>query len=75
MTTKKSAATPQQLASFTARKVTGLADALGDAVPDSLAAWKARYLTFAVVGVRSPAVAEKIALHLDRFIRFFTDSW
>jgi integrase len=75
MTTKKNAVTPQQLASFTSRKVTGLVDTLHDEVPDALAAWMARYLTFAVVGVRSPAVAEKIALHLDRFIRFFTDSY
>jgi hypothetical protein len=71
--TKKTAATPQQLAIFTSRKVTGLADTLGDAVPDSLPAWMARYLSFAVVGVRYPAVAEKIALHLDRFVRFFTE--
>ena len=55
--------------------MTGLADTLREAVPDSLAAWMARYLTFAVVGVRSPAVAEKIALHLDRFIQFFTESY
>jgi site-specific recombinase XerC len=75
MTTKKNAVTPQQLASFTSRKVTGLVDTLHDEVPDALAAWMARYLTFAIVGVRSPAVAEKIALHLDRFIRFFTDSY
>jgi integrase len=75
MTTKNATATAQQLASFTSRKVTGLADALHDAVPDSLPAWMARYLTFAVVGVRSPAVAEKIALHLDRFIQFFIESY
>jgi hypothetical protein len=55
--------------------VTGLADTVHDAVPDSLPAWMARYLTFAIVGVRSPAVAEKIALHLDRFIQFFIDSY
>jgi integrase len=75
MTTKNIPATAQQLGNFTSRKVTGLADALSDAVPDSLTAWMARYLTFAVVGVRSPAVAEKIALHLDRFIHFFTESY
>jgi integrase len=75
MTTKKTAVTPQQLANFTSRKVMGLADALRDDVPDSLAAWMARYLTFAVVGVRSPAVAEKIALHLDRFLQSLTASY
>jgi len=75
MTTKNTPITAPQFTSFTARKVTGLADTLHDAVPDSLAAWMARYLTFAVVGVRSPAVAEKIALHLDRFIRFFSERY
>ncbi len=75
MTTKHPPASPQQLVNFTSRKVTGLADTLHDAVPDSLTAWTARYLTFAVVGVRSPAIAEKIALHLDRFIQFFTESY
>jgi hypothetical protein len=69
MRTRNSPVTPQHLARFTSRKVTGLADALREAVLDSLPAWMARYLTFAVVGVRSPAVAEKIALHLNPFIR------
>ena len=68
-------ATRQQLTNFTSRKVTGLADALHDPIPDSLPAWMTRYLTFAVVGVRSPAVAEKIALHLDRFAHFFTERY
>lgn len=67
--------TRQQPTNFTSRKVTGLADALHDPIPDSLPAWMTRYLTFAVVGVRSPAVAEKIALHLDRFTHFFTESY
>ena len=75
MTTKNTPATAAQLASFTSRKVTGLADTLSEAVPDAVAAWMARYLTFAVVGVRSPAVAEKIALHLDRFTQFFSESY
>lgn len=75
MTTKSPPATRQQLTNFTSRKVTGLADALRDAIPDSLAAWMTRYLTFAVVGVRSPAVAEKIALHLDRFAHFFAEGY
>jgi integrase len=44
-------------------------------VPDSLAAWATRYLALAVVGVRSPAVTQKIALHLDRFIAFFNESY
>lgn len=73
MTTRN--ATAQHLTNFTSRKVTGLADTLRETIPDSLTAWMTRYLTFAVVGVRSPAVAEKIALHLDRFTRFFTESY
>jgi integrase len=44
-------------------------------VPDSLAAWATRYLALAVVGVRSPAVTQKIALHLDRIVAFFVDSY
>ncbi len=75
MTTKNTPMTAPQLTSFTARKVTGRADTLRDTVPDALPAWMTRYLTFAIVGVRSPAVAEKIALHLDRFIQFFTESY
>jgi integrase len=35
--------------------------------PDSLQAWAGRYLDAAVRGVRSPEVADKIALHLARF--------
>jgi len=72
---KTTPATRQQLTNFTSRKVTGLADTLPDPIPDSLPAWMTRYLIFAVVGVRSPAVAEKIALHLDRFTHFFTESY
>jgi hypothetical protein len=34
-----------------------------------------RYLTLAVVGVQAPAVAQKIALHLDRFVAFFIESY
>jgi len=75
MTTKNAPITAPQLASFTARKVTGPVDTLRDKIPDALPAWMTRYLTFAVVGVRSPAVAAKIALHLDRFIRFFSERY
>ena len=45
------------------------------AIPDRMSVWMERYLTFAVVGVRSPAVATKIALHLSRFRRFFEDAY
>ena len=40
-------------------------------LPDELSAWRERYLRLAVAGVRSPAVAVKIALHLQRFTDFF----
>jgi len=38
---------------------------------DSLTAWFGYYQQLAVLGVRSAAVAQKIALHLDRFQTFF----
>src|SRR5215203_3244599 len=59
------------LPNVTARKVRAVPGGLAEDVPDSLAAWATRYLALAVVGVRSPAVTQKIALHLDRFIGFF----
>lgn len=42
---------------------------------DSLAAWITHYQQFAVAGVRSPAVAAKIALHLDRFLTYFQTTY
>ena len=44
-----------------------------DPTPDSLQAWTDRYKTLVVEGVRSPEVAAKIGLHLDRFRGFFVD--
>ena len=41
--------------------------------PDSLQAWTDRYKTLVVEGVRSPQVAAKIDLHLDRFLAFFSE--
>ncbi len=43
--------------------------------PDSVNSWLERYLALAVTGVRSEAVAEKIALHLGRFARFFEEAY
>ena len=63
------------LPNFTARKVQAVPGGIAEDVPDSLAAWATRYLALAVVGVRSPAVTQKIALHLDRFVGFFVDSY
>jgi site-specific recombinase XerD len=45
------------------------------AIADSLDAWMAHYLQLAVVGVRSEAVAQKIALHLSRFQDFFVNAY
>jgi len=67
--------TLQYLPQFTARKVQALPGGLAPDLPDSLATWATRYLALAVVGVRSPAVAQKIALHLDRFVGFFVDGY
>lgn len=63
------------LPNFTARKVQAIPAGLPQDVPDSLSAWATRYLALAVVGVRSPAVTQKIALHLDRFIAFFQEGY
>src|SRR3954470_20207419 len=63
------------LPNFTARKVQAVPVGLPEDVPDSLAAWATRYLALAVVGVRSEAVTRKIALHLDRFLGFFRESY
>jgi len=42
-----------------------------ESVPDSLHAWMERYRAFAIEGLRSPAIAQKIVLHLERFRQFF----
>src|SRR5829696_4325774 len=63
------------LPNFTARKVQAISGGLSEDVPDSLAVWATRYLALAVVGVRSPAVTQKIALHLDRFVAYFVESY
>ena len=69
---------PVDLAKFTSRKAKGPPTGppeVPDEVPDSLAAWIARYRQLAVAGVRSDAVAAKIALHLARFRRFFSEAY
>src|SRR5215210_7686522 len=63
------------LPNVTARKVQAVPGGLPADVPDSLTDWATRYLALAVVGVRSPAVTQKIALHLDRFVAFFQASY
>lgn len=46
-----------------------------EAIDDSLESWIESYLQLAVVGVRSEAVAQKIALHVRRFQAFFVDAY
>jgi integrase len=75
MTASPSSKTPTHLPNFTARKVQAIPGGLPADVPDSLTAWATRYLALAVVGVRSAAVTQKIALHLDRFVGFFDESY
>jgi integrase len=43
--------------------------------PDSLAYWLERYQHLAVQHTRSEAVARKIALHLERFLSFFKQTY
>jgi len=75
MTRKSASQTLSYLPQFTTRKVTAVPTGRSSDLPDSLAEWAARYLTLAVIGVRSPAVTQKIALHLDRFVGFFVASY
>ncbi len=75
MNSSASAKTLVYLPNFTARKVYAVPGGPSEDVPDSLAARATRYLALAVVGVRSEEVARKIALHLDRFVGFFVDSY
>lgn len=74
MSTENERVEPLQLENYTSRKVKG-AVRTDDEPPESLHAWIGRYLTLAVTGVRSPAVADKIALHLGRFAQFFEEAY
>jgi len=67
MSTKKSSEKIMYFPKFTSRKN----NAGGDADQESFATWMAQYQQLAVAGVRSAAVAHKIALHLERFRQFF----
>jgi site-specific recombinase XerD len=73
-----SATSTPHLVEFTSRKVDGSLVPFVGAAPDTveaLSAWISRYLTLAVVGVRSEEVADKIALHLERFATFFKEAY
>jgi integrase len=65
---------PVYLEKFTSQKDVASVSAVTD-LADSLSAWMAHYLRLAVTGVRSEAVADKIALHLQRFLTFFHDRY
>jgi site-specific recombinase XerD len=67
--------TGRYLDKFTRRKVQEEVSHHKTAIADSLDAWMAHYLQLAVVGVRSEAVAQKIALHLSRFQDFFVNAY
>jgi site-specific recombinase XerD len=68
---KTAAEKVQYLDKFTARKVQDDKTHLLATLPDSLDSWITQYLHLAVIGVRSLAVTQKIALHLARFLEYF----
>ncbi|GAC1446088.1 MAG: hypothetical protein NVSMB52_09540 [Chloroflexota bacterium] len=74
MSQKSMANEALDLAKCTAQKVEGRGTGVSD-LPDSLAAWMAHYLRLAITGVRSEAVAYKIALHFEQFLSFFYDRY
>src|ERR1035438_8953926 len=66
---------PQHPANLATRKDFPPVHGLGPAPAETLAAWIDDYLSLAVTGVRSPAVAAKITLHLARFRGFFLQAY
>jgi site-specific recombinase XerD len=65
----------QYLDKFTRRKVQMGFHQPSEGFPDSLDVWIETYLRLAVMGVRSEAVTQKIALHLHRFQEFFVNAY
>jgi len=63
------------LGKFTERKVQRAVNPAKTVLADSLESWITSYLTMAVTGVRSRAVADKITLHLNRFQHFFLEAY
>ncbi len=74
MNTENGPREPLQLGKYTSRKVKGSTEQ-GGGPRGSLLAWIERYLSLAVTGVRSEAVADKITLHLGRFAAFFDETY
>ena len=75
MSPKRPTANLAYLENFTSRKVERVSARLVGTAPDSLAAWIERYLTLAVVGVRSEEVIKKVTLHLQRFVAFYKEGY
>jgi hypothetical protein len=74
----QSTASTPHLAEITSRKVEGAVVPFAGAAPnavEALSGWLTRYLTLAVVGVRSEEVADKLALHLQRFATFYKEAY
>jgi len=71
MSTKKQPEKVVYLPKFTSRKNNAGINASADADQDTIDSWMREYQQLAVAGVRSAAVAHKIALHLERFRQFF----
>ncbi len=75
MTTTGSANSSADPRKFASRKVQQAFDRPLALLSDSLTDWMAAYLRLTVDGVRSAGVAQKIALHLQRFQAFFTQAY
>jgi len=71
MTTKPSPDRGTDRPQTPSRKAETLVLPAVESVPDSLQAWMERYRAFAIDAARLPAIAQKIALHLERFRAFF----
>src|SRR5436305_7987442 len=69
------AKTTHDLDKFALRKVQVDVSRKNEAITDSMETWIESYLQLAVIGVRSKAVSQKIALHLQRFQAFFLDAY
>jgi hypothetical protein len=71
MNTKKPSTKVVYLAKYTSRKNNAGVDPGAETDLETFATWMTQYQQLAVAGVRSAAVAHKIALHLERFRQFF----
>src|SRR5665647_1774595 len=65
----------QHLEEFTSRKVRAASQTLLANYSDSLQSFIDLYLQLAVTGIRSDEVTKKVRLHLNRFQKFFVESY